>query len=65
VTAAIFVELTALEQAGIGEAAQQLRDSRARYSCPERELRPGHGTITDRAQREELRNRQRRVVAGE
>jgi hypothetical protein len=64
-TAAIFLQLAALEQTGTGQAAQQLRDSRAWYSCAAREFRAGLGTGADRAQREVLRNRQRGVVAGE
>jgi hypothetical protein len=53
------------EQIRIGQPRHQLRDGGPGYASAARELRTGHPFLGDRAQREELGDRQRRLVPGE
>ena len=65
VAATILDQLVTLEQAAINEAGEQLRDRRAGHAGAPRELRARYPFRGDRTERQELCNRQRRVVAGE
>ncbi len=63
--AAVIGERSSFEQASVREPGEKLRDGGARDAGAPRELRARYVLVSDRPEREVLRDRQRRVVAGE